>query len=77
MLKKWWNYIKAWFTKKSNEVMDPEIEIEQAIQDAQRKDQQLRNQAARSSPTAPRWPVSSRTPLATSPKPRSWPSRRS
>ena len=44
-LKKWWNYIKAWFTKKSNEVMDP-IEIEQAIQDAQRKDQQLRNQAA-------------------------------
>ena len=46
MLKKWWNYIKAWFTKKSNEVMDPEIEIEQAIQDAQRKDQQLRNQAA-------------------------------
>ncbi len=46
MIKKWWNYIKAWFTKKSNEVMDPEIEIEQAIQDAQRKDQQLRNQAA-------------------------------
>ncbi len=46
MFKKWWNYIKAWFTKKSNEVMDPEIEIEQAIQDAQKKDQQLRNQAA-------------------------------
>jgi phage shock protein A len=38
VLKKWWNYIKAWFTKKSNEVMDPEIEIEQAIQDARRKD---------------------------------------
>ena len=35
VFKKWWNYIKAWFTKKSNEVMDPEIEIEQAIQDAQ------------------------------------------
>ena len=46
MFKKWWNYIKAWFTKKSNDVMDPEIEIEQAIQDAQKKDQQLRNQAA-------------------------------
>ena len=43
---KTWNYIKAWFTKKSNDVMDPEIEIEQAIQDAQKKDQQLRNQAA-------------------------------
>ena len=46
MFRKWWNYIKAWFAKKSNEVMDPEIEIEQAIQDARRKDQQLRNQAA-------------------------------
>ena len=46
MFKKWWNYLKAWFTKKSNDVMDPEIEIEQAIQDARRKDQQLRNQAA-------------------------------
>ena len=46
MFRKWWNYIQAWFTKKSNEVMDPEIEIEQAIQDARRKDQQLRNQAA-------------------------------
>jgi len=46
VFKKWWNYIKAWFTKKSNDVMDPEIEIEQAIQEAQKKDQQLRNQAA-------------------------------
>jgi phage shock protein A len=46
VFKKWWNYLKAWFTKKSNDVMDPEIEIEQAIQDARRKDQQLRNQAA-------------------------------
>ncbi len=46
MFKKWLNYIKAWFTKKSNEVMDPEIEIEQAIQDARKRDQQLRNQAA-------------------------------
>jgi phage shock protein A len=46
LLKKWINYIKAWFTKKSNDAMDPEIEIEMAIQDAQKKDQQLRNQAA-------------------------------
>jgi len=46
MLKKWMNYLKAWFTKKSNDAMDPEIEIEMAIQDAQKKDQQLRNQAA-------------------------------
>jgi phage shock protein A len=47
MLRKWWNYIKAWFGKKSDQMMDPEIEIEQAIQDAQKKDQQLRNQAAK------------------------------
>ena len=46
MLKKWMNYLKAWFTKKSNDAMDPEIEIEMAIQDARKKDQQLRNQAA-------------------------------
>jgi phage shock protein A len=46
VFKKWWNYIKAWFGKKSDEAMDPEIEIEMAIKDAQKKDQQLRNQAA-------------------------------
>ncbi len=46
MFRKWSNYIKAWFTKKSKDAMDPEIEIEMAIQDAQKKDQQLRNQAA-------------------------------
>jgi phage shock protein A len=43
---KTWNYIKAWFAKKSEEIKDPEIEIEQAIQEARRRDQQLRNQAA-------------------------------
>jgi phage shock protein A len=43
---KTWNYIKAWFGKKTEEVKDPEIEIEQAIQEAQKRDQQLRNQAA-------------------------------
>jgi phage shock protein A len=47
MLRKWWSYIKAWFGKKSDQMMDPEIEIEQAILDAQKKDQQLRNQAAK------------------------------
>jgi phage shock protein A len=46
VFRKWWNYIKAWFGKKSDEVMDPEIEIEMAITDARKKDQQLRNQAA-------------------------------
>jgi phage shock protein A len=43
---KTWNYIKTWFGKKTEEIKDPEIEIEQAIQEAQRRDQQLRNQAA-------------------------------
>lgn len=41
-----WGYIKAWFGKKSEQIKDPEIEIEQAIQEAQKRDQQLRNQAA-------------------------------
>ena len=43
---KTWNYIKTWFGKKTEEVKDPEIEIEQAIQEAQKRDQELRNQAA-------------------------------
>ena len=43
---KTWSYIKTWFGKKTEEVKDPEIEIEQAIQEAQKRDQQLRNQAA-------------------------------
>ena len=43
---KTWNYIKTWFGKKTEEIKDPEIEIEQAIQEAQQRDQQLRNQAA-------------------------------
>ena len=43
---KTWNYIKTWFGKKTEEIKDPEIEIEQAIQEAQKRDQQLRNQAA-------------------------------
>jgi phage shock protein A len=43
---KTWNYIKTWFGKKTEEVKDPEIELEQAIQEARKRDQQLRNQAA-------------------------------
>ena len=44
---KTWNYIKAWFGKKTEEIKDPEIEMEQAIHEAQERDQQLRNQAAK------------------------------
>lgn len=47
MLKRWWNYIKSWFSKKSEEAMDPEIEIEMAIKEAQERDQALRTQAAK------------------------------
>jgi phage shock protein A len=47
MLRKWRSYIKAWFGKRRDQVMDPEIEIEQAIQEAQKRDQELRNQAAK------------------------------
>jgi len=39
-------YIKTWFTKKTDEMKDPAIEIEQAIQEAQKRDRELRNQAA-------------------------------
>jgi phage shock protein A len=45
-VRKFWNYIKAWFTKRTEDLKDPEIEIEQAIQEARTRDQQLRNQAA-------------------------------
>jgi phage shock protein A len=47
VFKKWWNYIKSWFSKKSDEVMDPEVEIEMAINEARERDQDLRNQAAK------------------------------
>jgi phage shock protein A len=40
-------YIKTWFGKKTEEIKDPEIEIEQAIQEAMKRDQELRNQAAK------------------------------
>jgi phage shock protein A len=42
-----WAYIKALFTTTAENAMDPKIEIEAAIQDARKKDQELRNQAAK------------------------------
>jgi phage shock protein A len=45
-LKRLWGYIKTLFRRKAEDMMDPEIEIEQAINEARKRDQQLRNQAA-------------------------------
>lgn len=42
-----WDYLKALFGKKVEELKDPEIEIEQAIAEARERDQNLRNQAAK------------------------------
>ena len=47
MLKRFWNYLKTLFRVKAEAAMDPEIEIEQAIQEAKKRDQELRNQAAK------------------------------
>ena len=46
-LKRLWGYIKALFRSKTEAMMDPEIEIEQAITEARQRDQELRNQAAK------------------------------
>ncbi len=47
MLKRIWGYIKALFRRTAERAMNPEVEIEQAIQEARKQDQQLRNQAAK------------------------------
>ena len=47
MCKRVWGYIKAFFRQTVEGAMDPEIEIEQAIQEARKQDQVLRNQAAK------------------------------
>ena len=47
MFKRLWGYIKTLFRVKAERAMDPEIEIEQAIQEARKRDQELRNQAAK------------------------------
>ena len=46
MFKKWWLYIQSWFKSTSDDMMDPEIEINMAIDQAKKKNQDLRNQAA-------------------------------
>ncbi|MDH3398586.1 MAG: PspA/IM30 family protein, partial [Acidimicrobiia bacterium] len=45
--KRLWGYIKTLFRTTAERAMDPEIEIEQAIQEARSQDQKLRNQAAK------------------------------
>ncbi len=47
MFERWMAYIRSWFKSTSEKMMDPEIEIQSAIDEAKRKDQQLRNQAAK------------------------------
>ena len=42
-----WNYLKQLFRSKSEQLKDPEIEIEQVITEARERDQDLRNQAAK------------------------------
>ncbi|MDX1689477.1 MAG: PspA/IM30 family protein [Acidimicrobiia bacterium] len=46
-LKRVWNYLKTLFRVRTEAAMDPEIEIEQAISEARKRDQELRNQAAK------------------------------
>ena len=41
-----WKYMSAWFGAKVDEKADPKIQIQQAIQEAQRQHQALTNQAA-------------------------------
>lgn len=47
MFQRIWAYIKALFSTTAENAMDPKIEIEAAINDAKKKDQDLRNQAAK------------------------------
>jgi phage shock protein A len=47
MFKRIWGYLKTLFRVKAEGAMNPEIEIEQAIQEAREQDSRLRNQAAK------------------------------
>lgn len=47
MLKRIIGYIRTWFRGKAESMMDPEVEIEQAIGEARKQDAALRNQAAK------------------------------
>lgn len=47
MFKRLWAYIRSWFRQTAESAMDPAIEIQSAIDEAKRRDQDLRNQAAK------------------------------
>jgi phage shock protein A len=47
MFQRLWSYLKTLFRMKAEQAMDPEVEIEQVLQEARTRDQQLRNQAAK------------------------------
>ncbi|HWB89315.1 MAG TPA: PspA/IM30 family protein [Acidimicrobiia bacterium] len=47
MFKRLIAYFRSWFKSTAEEMMDPEIEIQSAIDEAKRRDQDLRNQAAK------------------------------
>ena len=47
MFKRLMAYIRSWFKQTAEGAMDPEIEIQSAIDEARRRDQELRNQAAK------------------------------
>ncbi len=47
MLTRIWNYLRTLFGMAAERAMDPGVEIEQAINDAKRRDQELRTQAAK------------------------------
>lgn len=47
MFKRLVAYIRSWFRQTAESAMDPEIEIQSAIDEAKRRDQDLRNQAAK------------------------------
>ena len=47
-LRRLWGYITTLFRGSAERMMKPEVEIEQAINEAKKRDQELRNQAAHS-----------------------------
>ncbi len=46
-LKRLWRYVTTWFRGAAESRMNPEVEIEMAIAEARKRDQELRNQAAK------------------------------
>lgn len=47
MFQRIWAYLKALFSTTADKAMDPQIEIEAAVNEAKKRDQDLRNQAAK------------------------------